>query len=83
VAVLLLVLAAFAFLFDVRRGGREVAEEAPEFDAFAGGYPVPPLPGQELIVTRRAKATVPGTAVSSAVDVGADPPSEGEEQPHE
>jgi NADH-quinone oxidoreductase subunit H len=81
-ALLLLVLAAFAFLYDVRRGAPEVEAE-PEFDAFAGGYPVPPLPGQELTVTPRAKATVPGTAVSSSVDVGADTSTEGEETPHE
>ena len=48
VALLLLVLAALAFVFDVRRGAREVEEEAPAFDAFAGGYPVPPMPGQKL-----------------------------------
>ncbi len=83
VALLLLVLAALAFVFDVRRGAREVEEEAPAFDAFAGGYPVPPLPGQELPVTRRAKATVAGTTVSSTVDVAADTPTEGEETPHE
>ncbi len=83
VALLLLVLAALAFVFDVRRGAREVEEKAPEFDAFAGGYPVPPLPGQEPPVTRRAKATVAGTTVSSTVDVAADTPTEGEETPHE
>ena len=83
IALILLVLAALAFVFDVRRGAREVEEDAPDFDAFAGGYPVPPLPGQELTVTRRAKATVAGTAVSSTVDVEADPSSEGEESTHE
>lgn len=83
VAVILLVLAGFAFVFDVRRGSREVATDEPAFDAFAGGYPVPPLPGQELTVTRRAKATVAGTAVSSTVDVEADRSPEGEETPHE
>ena len=83
VALLLLVLAALAFVFDVRRGAREVEDEAPAFDAFAGGYPVPPLPGQELPVTRRAKATVAGAALSSTVDVDADTQPEGEETPHE
>jgi len=83
IALILLVLAALAFVFDVRRGAREVEEDAPDFDAFAGGYPVPPLPGQELTVTRRAKATVAGTAVSSTVDVAADTQTEGEETPHE
>ena len=83
IALILLVLAALAFVFDVRRGAREVEEDAPDFDAFAGGYHVPPLPGQELTVTRRAKATVAGTAVSSTVDVAADTQTEGEETPHE
>jgi NADH-quinone oxidoreductase subunit H len=30
------------------RKGEEAPEEAEEFDAFAGGYPVPPMPGQRL-----------------------------------
>jgi NADH-quinone oxidoreductase subunit H len=83
VAAILLVLAGFAFVFDLRRGSHEVEEPEPPFDAFAGGYPVPPLPGQELTVTRRAKATVVGTALSSSVDVEADPSTEGEESSHE
>ena len=83
VAVILLVLAGFAFIFDVRRGVPGQVPSDEPFDAFAGGYPVPPLPGQELTVTRRAKATVAGTAVSSTVDVEADPSSEGEESTHE
>jgi NADH-quinone oxidoreductase subunit H len=33
---------------DVAAGGG-AASERPEFDAFAGGYPVPPMPGQEQI----------------------------------
>ena len=49
------------------------AELAKPFDPYAGGYPVPPLPGQEFTYTsRRAKAataTVPGTAtVAPAAD---------------
>ncbi|TDD64209.1 NADH-quinone oxidoreductase subunit NuoH [Jiangella aurantiaca] len=34
----------------------EPAEE-PEFDAFAGGHPVPPLPGQEFVAARIPAAT--------------------------
>ncbi len=37
---------------------REQEAAAPEFDAFAGGYPVPPLPGQPRPVSRRRRATV-------------------------
>jgi NADH-quinone oxidoreductase subunit H len=65
VAVILLVLSAFAFVLDVRRGTREAVEAVPEFDAYAGGYPVPPLPGQEFTPTRRARATVTSTAIAS------------------
>ena len=39
--------------------GAETATTEP-FDPFAGGFPVPPLPGQETSLTRRAKATVDG-----------------------
>jgi len=46
------------------------AEEAARpFDPYAGGYPVPPLPGQEFTFTSRramAGATIPGTAVTAA-----------------
>lgn len=50
-----------------RAAEREAAEElAKPFDPYAGGYPVPPLPGQEFTYTSRraaaAAATVPGTA---------------------
>ena len=68
-ALVLLALAAIAWAF----GGRSLPEKAaapPEFEPFAGGHPVPPLPGQEFTVTRRAKATVAGTTVVSAVDTG-------------
>jgi NADH-quinone oxidoreductase subunit H len=67
VSGILLVVAALAFVIDVR-SHTEPEEEEPEFDAFAGGYPVPPLPGQELTVTRRAKATVTATAVPAESD---------------
>jgi NADH-quinone oxidoreductase subunit H len=83
--LILAVVAVFAFVLDVRSGSGkdEVAEPGP-FDPFAGGHPVPPLPGQELIVTRRAKATVAATAVPAgdertAVDAG----TEGEESADE
>ena len=75
IALLLVVVAAFAFFLDVRRGEDE-PEQPAEFDAFAGGHPVPPLPGQEFVVTRRAAATIPAVAVAS------DTPSEGGEPTH-
>jgi NADH-quinone oxidoreductase subunit H len=78
----LFVFAVFAFILDVRRGSDddEAAEKAPEFDAYAGGYPVPPLPGQEFTVTPRAKATVTATVVSSRTDEP-DTGDEGEGEP--
>ena len=45
------------------------AEAAKPFDPYAGGYPVPPLPGQEFTFTSRralAGATISGTAVTAA-----------------
>jgi NADH-quinone oxidoreductase subunit H len=77
IALLLVVVAAFTFVLDLRRGPEPVAEPE-EFDAFAGGYPVPPLPGQEFVVTRRAAAVIPAVAVA----VDADTPSEGGEPSH-
>jgi NADH-quinone oxidoreductase subunit H len=66
----LFVFAVFAFILDVRRGSKDEddAAEPEEFDPYAGGYPVPPLPGQELTVTPRAKATVTATVVSSTTE---------------
>jgi NADH-quinone oxidoreductase subunit H len=75
IALLLVVVAAFAFFLDVRRAPDE-PEQPAAFDAFAGGHPVPPLPGQEFVVTRRAAATIP------AVAVDADTPTEGGEPTH-
>jgi NADH-quinone oxidoreductase subunit H len=83
--LILAVVAVFAFVLDVRSGSRkeEAAEPGP-FDPFAGGHPVPPLPGQELIVTRRAKATVAATAVPVGDDlVAVDAGTEGEESTDE
>jgi len=75
IALLLVVIAAFTFVLDMRRSADE-PEPTLEFDAFAGGHPVPPLPGQEFVVTRRAAATIP------AVTVDASGPTEGGESSH-
>ena len=75
IALLLVVIAAFTFVLDMRRSADE-PEPTLEFDAFAGGHPVPPLPGQEFVVTRRAAATIP------AVTVDASGPTEGGEPSH-
>jgi NADH-quinone oxidoreductase subunit H len=57
------------------------AQAAKPFDPYAGGYPVPPLPGQEFTYTsRRARAgsTLTGTAVTAIGPGGsAEPPLSG------
>ena len=57
------------------------AQAAKPFDPYAGGYPVPPLPGQEFTYTsRRARAgsTLAGTAVTAIGPGGsAEPPLSG------
>ena len=62
----ILVLLAASWLLQARadRKAAELEEQAEEvrarpFDAMAGGYPVPPMPGQEANLTsRRASAAV-------------------------
>ncbi len=70
VGVVVILLVGF-LLWDWRRGGdqEELSEtsrtpsyETGEFDPYAGGYPVPPMPGQvlpELVGVLRASATEP------------------------
>jgi NADH-quinone oxidoreductase subunit H len=51
VSIVAVIARAAAWIWDDRRAARAAAEdEAPpeEIDPFAGGYPVPPLPGQRL-----------------------------------
>ena len=55
------------------------------FDAFAGGYPVPPLPGQTLPLSpRRARAlaqqTAQARAATATLESGPDEPSDAEEE---
>ena len=48
VAVAFLVFIAVSLIGDRRSGGEpEPEDEEEEFDAFAGGYPVPPMPGRQ------------------------------------
>jgi NADH-quinone oxidoreductase subunit H len=62
---------------DRRDGAGSDEEQQREFDAFAGGYPVPPMPGQlagharggsTAVVTQTEPETVTGTATSDAAD---------------
>ncbi len=70
--VAILILLAGTFVWDFVAGRRapvEVTEDEPEtFDAFAGGYPVPPLPGQ-----------LSGEDQPVTADVGPGPTSSSEE----
>ena len=47
----------------------EVADDEGEFDAFAGGYPVPPLPGQTMPVSRRTRESVTAGTTESSQEV--------------
>ncbi len=63
-AILIVVLLVVAWLVQSRLDRRAAAEEArvqallSEFDPMAGGFPVPPLPGQQATFTRRAGTTI-------------------------
>jgi NADH-quinone oxidoreductase subunit H len=63
-AVLILIV-VISYLLDLRRKKSDEIEEQrialeseQEFDPFAGGFPVPPMPGQVAQQSRRAKATI-------------------------
>ena len=63
-AVLILIV-VISYLVDLRRKKTDEIEEQrmafeseQEFDPFAGGFPVPPMPGQVAQQSRRAKATI-------------------------
>jgi NADH-quinone oxidoreductase subunit H len=71
VGVVVLVAYAIAWYVDWRREARreqapEAAAPSGEFDPFAGGYPVPPLPGQQLPPSPRRRARVAATAGAPA-----------------
>jgi len=54
VGVIAIVALAVAWVWDGRREAAAVPAERPEeIDPFAGGYPVPPLPGQRLLEPSR------------------------------
>jgi NADH-quinone oxidoreductase subunit H len=62
------------FVWPEHKGEAESAEPAP-FDPFAGGHPVPPLPGQELAPSPRrrlretaAVATAPSGSDADTVE---------------
>jgi NADH-quinone oxidoreductase subunit H len=68
----LLALVALVLFFAEGRSKDEPEPEPEPFDPYAGGYPVPPKPGEEYVVTPRAKATVSATVLSSRTEDGTD-----------
>ena len=63
VGVILTILVVLSFVLDAmisRRMPSEIEPE-PEFDAFAGGFPVPPLPGQKLPTPAASAQTISST----------------------
>jgi NADH-quinone oxidoreductase subunit H len=70
-AVLVVVL--LSIVWDMMRQRRRPEPEAPvAFDPLAGGFPVPPLPGQELPPTPRRRSRIPQTVTAAALKGGDD-----------
>ena len=59
--VAVLILVAFFFGGEPEEERRAASPSRAEFDAFAGGYPVPPMPGQRLGDRRPARPVRPTT----------------------
>jgi hypothetical protein len=70
IAVLLLVLYALESIRARKLEEEEAVAEAAraEFDPMAGGFPVPPLPGQTYTAPRRTRSTVGATITSRSED---------------
>ena len=73
IAIPILVLLVLASLWELAAERRASAVEAaappePEFDPFAGGHPVPPMPGQEYRPARRTKTTVTASVTASSTE---------------
>jgi NADH-quinone oxidoreductase subunit H len=74
--VILLIGVAASYAFEIRNAKRdeliaeqERIEDEKPFDAFAGGFPVPPMPGQEgLVVSRHVPVTVPAAGINAGED---------------
>ena len=72
VIALILSWLVFSIVIDIRRERQEktaeqarIAAEDQDFDAFAAGYPVPPMPGQKLPRSPRAGRTVDATTIDT------------------
>jgi NADH-quinone oxidoreductase subunit H len=83
IGVLALVGGAIAWVVDARSAQREDdgGWALGEIDPFAGGHPVPPLPGQTLVVSRGPRERERARALAGASAEVADPSSTPEEGP--
>jgi NADH-quinone oxidoreductase subunit H len=75
--IMLVVFAAIflpvAWVWEGRHGAARVTEDHPEeIDPYAGGYPIPPLPGQRLLEPSLKGARSLASAAGSADHAGAD-----------
>jgi NADH-quinone oxidoreductase subunit H len=68
----LIVIVLISYTLDLRRKKSDEAEEQraaleaeQEFDPFAGGFPVPPMPGQVAQASRRTKVTISSGAAAT------------------
>jgi NADH-quinone oxidoreductase subunit H len=78
--IALVVIALGIVGFDFIKGEPPREEEAPDvFDPYAGGYPVPPLPGQELVTTPRGHRTVTATVEHETREAVPSEPAQREE----
>jgi NADH-quinone oxidoreductase subunit H len=74
--LILLAGVAASYVLEIRKAKRDelVAEQTriddgKPFDASAGGFPVPPMPGQEgLVVSRHVPVTVPAAGINAGED---------------
>ena len=69
-AILAVVLVS-ALVDMVRSRNRPVEPAEPPFDPLAGGFPVPPLPGQQSPPTPRRPSRIPQPATAAALSTGA------------
>jgi NADH-quinone oxidoreductase subunit H len=76
--LVLLLLSFIADIFRDKQGAQETPAEPAAFDPMAGGFPVPPLPGQELPpVPRRRSRHERELVVSGGSDTASDGPVTG------
>ena len=75
--MIIVLLLVFSFFGGKEEEEDEEEEEYPEgeFDAFAGGYPVPPMPGQELPELAGVLSATPEPDATETAGAGTEPDS--------